>query len=220
MNLFRNVVEKILDFRQNYAILKTINHYYDYYQIQKRMKKYIIALMALVCTTASAGDGFYIGGGAAYQFVPLLDGTTNHSFAPAAEIGYNCGSFGIGAMGSFDGDIMLSVDVNSNFWMTDEFNVILGCGYGAIYRTTKCNVDDCDYKISGFIGWPHVNLGVEVAMTDNLSLRLIGAVGYCRNQHSDYDHRYYDYDFATHTYYSYDGWRFASQVRATIVWSF
>jgi len=188
------------------------------------MKKKILALcLALlsVCT-ASAGDGFYIGGGAAYQFVPLLNGTTNHSFAPAAEIGYNYGNFGIGAMGSFDGDIMLSLDFNSTFMLSDEFGVVLGCGYGAIYRTTKCDVEGCDYKVSGFIGWPHVNLGVEIPVTDNLGFRLVGAVGYCRNYHNDYDsgHRYYDYDFATHTYYGYDGWRFASQVRAVVVWSF
>ncbi len=216
-------MEKILDFGQNYVILKIINHYYDYYQNPKRMKKYIIALMALVCSSVYAGDGFYVGAGAAYQIVPLLDGTTNCSFAPAAEVGYNYGSFGIGITGSFNKDIMLSADVNSKFMLTEEFGVIFGCGYGAVHRTTECHVEGCDYKVSGFIGWPHVNVGVEVPFTDNLGLHLVGVIGYSRDKYDDYgySHNYGNYDFATHSYYrSYDGWCFTSQVRASLVWSF
>ena len=184
------------------------------------MKKKILALlMALfsVCTM-SAGDGLYVGVGGAYQSIPLLDGTTHNSVAPAVELGYNYGYFGFGAAASFAGNMMFAADVHTNLAVTEECAIVLGCGYGAIYRKTKCPVDDCDYEIKGFIDWPHADLGVDVSLTDNFGLRIIGALGYGRSR-DDYNHDYYYSDYDSHGYYRGD-WRFAAQVRAMLVWTF
>ena len=176
--------------------------------------------MALVCVSASADDGFYVGVGGAYQYVPVWEGT-NHSIAPSAELGYNYGYLSFGVAASFYGNMMLSGDINTRFMLTDTFGLILGGGYGAVYRKMKCPEEGCDYESKGFTGWPHLNVGIEVGLTENLGLRVVGAIGYGRYQYDSYNHDY-RYDYHSYDYYGYsaDEWRVATQVRAALVWNF
>ena len=180
------------------------------------MKKYIIALMALVSSSVYAGDGFFIGAGAACQIVPAVDGT-RYSAAPAVELGYSGYYFDINASGSINGEAMVSLDINSRFPLAENADLLFGGGMGAAYREMQFIEDDVLYETSGFIGWPHANVGVEFAVSDNLGVRLVGALGYARcnyvNDNSSYDYYYYDR-------YDVGDWRFAAQIRAMVVWTF
>lgn len=185
------------------------------------MKKYVLTLVAaLFCAVASAGDGFYIGAGAAGQVVPAIDGT-RFSVAPAVELGYKTTFIGVGVTGSMNGEAMISLDINSGFMVAEPVNIIFGCGYGAIYRKMNFFEDGHEYSTSGFINWPHANIGIEFGLTDNLGVRLIGALGYarCTYEGNNQSYGYYD-DYYYYARYNYDGWNFAAQIRASLVWNF
>lgn len=184
------------------------------------MKKYIIALMALVSSSVYAGDGFFIGAGAACQIVPAIDGT-RYSAAPAIELGYNGSYFGISASGSVNGEAMVSLDINSRFPLAENADLLFGGGMGAAYRKMQFVEDGINYKTSGFINWPHANVGVEFTVADNFGIRLIGALGYARCNYVD-DYPAYDYYYYDHYYNHYEAgdWRFAAQIRAMVVWTF
>lgn len=178
------------------------------------MKRTFCTLFAaLVCVSAAfAGNGsdFYIGAGAACQVVPVMDGT-RYSAAPVVEFGVKSNYLNLGVAGSVNGEAMVSVDANGNFMMNNLLDVILGCGFGGIYRETEHTEGFTTYRRTGFIAWPHVNFGVEFFLSERFGLRMVGAFGYV---HSNGGGGYGDY------HYSYDGWDFASQARASLVWYF
>lgn len=186
------------------------------------MKKCLIALFTALSASAFAGDGvgFYVGAGAACQIVPAIEGT-RYSAAPVVELGYKGNWFGISASGSLNKEAMISLDINSCFPLAESVNLVFGGGYGAIYRRMEFTDQDVTYESKGFADWPHANLGVEFAITDNLGLRLVGELGYARCTYEE-SAPYHDYyrDYYYYDSYAYDGWQFASRNRAVLVWNF
>ncbi|MBQ7632852.1 MAG: hypothetical protein IJS88_01900 [Alphaproteobacteria bacterium] len=180
------------------------------------MKKIVtLCVFLLGALSAEAGNGFYVGAGVACQFVPNLGGT-HFAVAPAVDLGFKSDYLMVGGMASFDGDIMLSVDVNSRLELVENVNMFLGGGYGTIYRKSEYVVNNEIYKSSGYVSWPHANIGMEFGFNDNVGLHLIGAFGYSRCPN------YYDVHGYRYDYYhdNNNNWRIAAQVRASIVWTF
>lgn len=180
-----------------------------------KKKVFTLLLVCVVALTATAGNGLYIGAGAAYQFVPTFQQGTSCNLAPAAEIGYNGDYFNLGCSGSFNKEnSMFSFDMNGRLMLNDYVGFLVGGGYGLVYNKTEFSTPDGDYETSGYMGWPHINLALEANVTNNLGFKLTAALGYGRYSFDRYD--YYDY----YDHYGYEGWHASSQIRAVLTWTF
>ena len=182
------------------------------------MRKCLLFVLLSVATVASAQIDLgpdlrlFVGAGVAYQNGKIAE---DYSFEqPGGVIEFGAvyrGKLEVNADVSLAKNMMISLDINGRTYLSENFDLLYGVGYGGIFY------DDMPVGVvaekgktrevtkSGDVNWPHANVGVIYGINDNMDLRVVGVAGYSEGVRYVGEGR---------------NWHFVSQLRASVVWNF